>query len=306
MKNIKFNSKEKTNISREQILNQIDSQYRNKPFTRKSNFYLKDIYHIHTRYCGHSSNYVNAVVDYAIKNNYSSLYFVEHCPINTIKIFRPTKQSIKELINEINTEQENHKNDIKLYFGYECEYPIQNHGFVKTLAEMKEAAFMVLGIHWFGSIRGDYHWTLYDTNSKEDLEEYYTMASLGLESGYFSWIAHPDIWLTSYQKWDRHAIKLTDDLIELCERLDIPMGFNANGFAKKNDDPFAYPCEYFWRKVAESNVKVLIEADAHDLYAMSKKNMLAAYKQAFKWGLKKNIVFNIKLKILNEELIDFE
>lgn len=289
-------------INNDQLLKRIDHcKYNNS--CNKNKFYLKNIYHIHTHYCGHSTNYVYSVVDYAIRNGYQSLYFVEHCPINTIKIFRPSKKAIKYLINEINIEQEKHKNEIKLFFGYECEYPISIHGFVKTLAESGDALFMILGIHWLGSLKKDYHWTLYDACSPDDLDEYYTMAKMGLESGYFSWIAHPDIWLTSYQKWDEHAIKLTDKLIALCESLNIPMGFNANGFMKKGNNIFAYPCEYFWKQVAKSKVKVLIEADAHDLNAMSKKNMFDTYSLAIKWGLKNNIIFNVKLKVLNKKKI---
>jgi hypothetical protein len=101
--------------------------------------------------------------------------------------------------------------------------------------------------------------------------------------------------LGSYHKWDDAAIKLTDDLIQLCIKYDMPMGFNANGLHRKRDG-FNYPSELFWQRVVGTQAKVVIEADAHDLETLSEKWLASAQKEALRIGLKPNLIDDIPLK----------
>ena len=56
--------------------------------------------------------------------------------------------------------------------------------------------------------------------------------------------------------------------MELCKRaleLNLPLGYNLNGYVKnRGKNVITYPYDGFWRIVAETGCKVLIEYDAHN------------------------------------------
>jgi histidinol phosphatase-like PHP family hydrolase len=121
---------------------------------------------------------------------------------------------------------------------------------------------------------------------------------LALKSGIFSLYAHPDIFLQNYRKWDDKAKWLTKQIIELSIKYKVPLGFNANGLHQIRND-FNYPSRLFWKEVAKSKAKVLIEADAHHIPTLSKSWLEKAKREAIKYGLKKNLVDKIDIKYLH-------
>jgi hypothetical protein len=50
--------------------------------------------------------------------------------------------------------------------------------------------------------------------------------------------------MSSYAKWDKNAIALSNNLIKLCETYNMPMGFNGNGLQKERNG-FNYPVPDF-------------------------------------------------------------
>ena len=267
----------------------------------KSNHQKVDkIYHIHTYFCGHSTNSVSGVVQYALKNNYSYLIFTEHCPLkNNSKIRRPHHSQLKVLKDQINHYNEKYKGRIKIEFGYECEFPIAQRKRIIELQDDGICDFFILGVHFFGNMWKSFKYALYDTQAS-DLNDYYKMMADACESGLFSWIAHPDLWCGSYGVWDDKAISLTQKIIDLSIKYDIPLAFNANGLAVKKDD-LHYPCKPFWEMVAKSKAKVLIEADSHYPMIHSVRWMNYAYDTALSYGLKDNIIDDVKLKYFKKK-----
>ena len=253
------------------------------------------IYHIHTYFCGHSTNSVSGVVQYAIKNNYTHLFFTEHCPLkNNSKIRRPHLSQLRVLRKQIDHYNKKYEGKIKIEFGYECEYPFAQRKKITELAEDGICDFFILGVHFYGNMWRNFKYVVYDT-ANEDLDEYYQMTKEACESGLFSWIAHPDLWCGSYGVWDNKAKELTQKIIDLSIKHDIPLAFNANGLATKRDD-LHYPCKPFWEMVSKSKAKVLIEADSHYAAVHSVRWMNYAYDTAISWGLKNNIIDDVKIK----------
>ena len=266
---------------------------------KSNNQKVDKIYHIHTYFCGHATNSVSGVVQYAIKNNYTRLVFTEHCPLkNNSKIRRPHESQLKTLREQINHYNEKYKGKLLIEFGYECEFPFAQRKKITELVNDGICDFFILGVHFFGNMWKTFKYAVYDTDEK-DLESYYQMTSEALESGLFSWVAHPDVWCGSYGKWDNKAIDLTQKLIDLSIKYDIPLGFNANGLASKRDD-LHYPCKPFWEMVAKSKAKVLIESDSHFPMVHSIRWMNYAYDTAVSFGLKNNIVEDVELKLFKK------
>ena len=111
------------------------------------------IYHIHTYFCGHATNIVSGVVQYAIKNNYTRLVFTEHCPLkNNSKIRRPHESQLKTLREQINHYNEKYKGKLLIEFGYECEFPFAQRKKITELVNDGICDLFILGVHFFGNM----------------------------------------------------------------------------------------------------------------------------------------------------------
>ena len=260
---------------------------------------LKNIFHIHDKCNGHAQNTVDQIFEIAHENGYEKLYFTEHCPLNSKTLYRPSYQDIKKLKQQIEFENKKYPN-IKSYFGYEMEYPIIKRHYFDQLVRDPYCDFVIFGDHHYGDMWLESHFSMINTTSIERVNEYYQMAKDAIESGLFSWFAHPDIWLSAWKKWDKAAKDLTKKLIDLCLENNMPMGFNLNFKPEKRTD-FTYPSAYFWKEVAKSKVKVLIEVDSHDNRTLQKQWIEDGYKLALNMGLKNNLIDDIKLKLLDKK-----
>ena len=72
-----------------------------------------------------------------------------------------------------------------------------------------------------------------------------------MESGHFTYLAHPDLFGMSYIDWDEDAIKASRKILEAAERLNMPLEINVNGMRKgkikyNNGERYLYPIKEFW------------------------------------------------------------
>ncbi|MCQ2956534.1 MAG: PHP domain-containing protein [Mycoplasmoidaceae bacterium] len=115
----------------------------------------KNIFHIHTYICKHSSNHLDEIVDYALKHGYRKLYFTEHAPI-TIKCpyqaRRANYKEIAQLRKDIDKLNVKYKSKLKIYFGYEVEYNKPNRWYIQKLAKDPYCQFLVFGNHFYGDL----------------------------------------------------------------------------------------------------------------------------------------------------------
>ena len=121
-----------------------------------------------------------------------------------------------------------------------------------------------------------------------------------MSSGLMSWVAHPEIFLNSYQKWDKTAKAVCNNIIKWAKQYKLPLAFNVNFKSYKDKSPWHYPCKYFWQLVSKTNIPVIIEADAHDMHSLKVDWLAKAKKLAISYGLKKNLTEKIKLNLLKK------
>ena len=265
----------------------------------------KNIFHIHTYICKHSSNKLEEIVAYALKHNYKKLYFTEHAPI-TIKCPYQTRrasyQEIAQLKNKIDSFNNKYKNKLKIYFGYEIEYNKPNRWYIKELAKDPYCEFLIFGNHFYGDLfkmQIPLPLVMNVTKTKEQLKEYDANNKAAMASGLISWVAHPDIYLNSYQKWDTTAKTVANNIIKWAIKYKLPLGFNVN--FKKPKSEWHYPVKKFWTLVAKTNISVLIESDAHDMHSIKTQWLNQARKLAISYGLKKNLIDDVKIKYLKKK-----
>lgn len=257
-----------------------------------------NIYHLHHQICGHATNDIPTLVEYALKHDYHNLYFTEHRPLDPKRSkvqWRPSLTQIKQVRDEIDLVNQKYRSRLHIYYGYEAEWSAKNPQEYADIVRDPLCDFAVFGNHYYGDMDVNPRLVMETEGSPTDLKEHYENAKAAIESGIFSWFAHPDIWLTSYKKWDDHAKLLTRQLITLCVKHNVVLGFNGNGLTLPRDD-FNYPSKYFWNEVAKTNLRVLIEADSHHLKTFTVEWLKRVKETAIEYGLKKNLVDDIPIK----------
>lgn len=266
----------------------------------------KNIFHIHTYICKHSSNHLEEIVAYALKHGYKKLYFTEHAPI-TIKCPYQTRRAnykeIAQLSHDIDLLNIKYKNKLKIYFGYEVEYNKANRWYIQKLAKDKYCKFLVFGNHFYGDLfkmQLPLPLVMNVTRKASQLKEFDDNNKAAMSSGLMSWVAHPDIYLNSYQKWDKTAKHVANNIIKWAIKYKLPLGFNVNFTAFENKSEWHYPCKHFWKLVAKTNIPVLIESDAHDMHTLTIEWLEKAKKLAISYGLKKNLIRDVKLNLLKK------
>lgn len=110
-----------------------------------------------------------------------------------------------------------------------------------------------------------------------------------IRCGVFTFIAHPDAMMSTWDKVTADHEKMFTDILDAASEYDMPLEFNVNGFRRKR----TYPCMRFWEMVAErSNLKILLNADAHDPSELYDESNLEALE----------LLKTLNLNICNEEI----
>ncbi len=253
-------------------------------------------YHAHTFHCNHAINTVDEMVEAAIKQGYRSFGISEHIywPNDKGGTFRLTKATNDEYVKEMLHAKEKYGSHIKLRLGYESEYCKEMEPHLQAIHDLKTTDYMIFGNHRIGNLLDEQEGiNNLDIKTPELLNQYYDQMVAGIASGLFVLVAHPDISIRAYRKFDEHLVKNIDKLIAAAIKYDMPLGFNANGYLIYKDK-YSYPCRFFWEQIAKhKNIKVVIEMDAHSTSVLSKNYHEEVKALAIEWGLADNLVENI-------------
>jgi histidinol-phosphatase (PHP family) len=114
---------------------------------------MKTIYHIHNEICGHATNTLKEVVNYALNHNYTRLVFTEHSPLDDNQmIFRPSHAQVAHLREQIDKVNSKYKGKLKIEFGYEIEYPKVHREYFHNFINDLQCDFLIFGNHFYGDM----------------------------------------------------------------------------------------------------------------------------------------------------------
>ena len=222
---------------------------------------MKRNYHTHNELCGHAEGTIEDYVKAACGFDMEELGLSDHIPFEQDDLpDRMRFASLEGYCRTIEELKEKYSGRIKLFCGFEAEhFPARNSYYEKLLTN-GTAEYLLLGQHYF--IRDDGRLTdVFRTLSgSEDAIEYAKAAMAGMATGYFKCLAHPDLFMLGGWTPDRNTDEACDIILNEAVKHDYVLELNANGLRHKRD---AYPSMYFWKKAAQTNVRVIIGADAH-------------------------------------------
>ena len=217
-------------------------------------------YHTHTYRCGHAKGEEREYIEKAIAEGLEVMGFSDHVPMAFPSGFRSHYRCPVELLGEymetLTALREEYKDRIKILIGFEAEYyPAHFESMMAMLGEYGYD-YLILGQHFVGNEEGE-KYSGAPTDSDETLKKYVDQVITGAKTGAFTYVAHPDPinYTGDAETYSRQMKRLCTEM----KALDIPLEFNLLGFEESRN----YPCERFWKIVAEVGNRVILGCDAH-------------------------------------------
>ncbi|XMB72445.1 histidinol-phosphatase [Mycoplasmatota bacterium WC30] len=227
---------------------------------------IKNNYHTHMYLCRHASGTVEDYVLEAIKNNFDSIGMSDHAPWNQL-IDRSVRMQMSDYpiyLEELNEACEKYSKQIKIYKGLEIEYFNYKDKHYKKLLE--DLDYLVLGQHYIEI--GSQLVSTYRIYTIKELTIYKDTIIKAINSGYFKFIAHPDLFLFSQKGLSEEVLGIAEEIILAAKEKNIPLEINANGIRKgkimvHGEERYRYPRLEFWELVKKHNAPCIISSDAH-------------------------------------------
>ena len=227
-------------------------------------------FHTHTKRCGHAIGEDEEYVIEAIAAGVRRLGFSDHVMIPGFSQpgIRGDYSEVEGYLNSMNSLKNKYKDKLKMYVGFEAEYSDLFEDYYRSLFEENKIDYLILGQH-FNFSNGKITDYFGHVHEKSSMLKYRDHVVKAMSTGLFSVFAHPDVFLSSYSKFDSTAKAVTVDICKASLQYDVPLEINLAGIRKGivtvgNEKRYLYPYRPFWEVVAKYKCRVVIGVDAHD------------------------------------------
>ena len=217
-------------------------------------------YHTHTFRCGHAKGEDRAYVETAIERGLQVLGFSDHIPMpfpdGHESGFRVPRRLLDDYVESVLALRDEYKGSIDIRLGFEAEYYPDLFGSMLHMISPYPVDYLLLAQHF-----NDSRETVYNPSMAQDraaLTRYVDMVVEGMETGAFTYVAHPDLFYFAGPD-EVYAEEMT----RLCRRakaLDIPLEINVLGLRLGR----CYPNDRFWPIVRALGCRAVLGCDAHD------------------------------------------
>jgi len=244
---------------------------------------MKRNYHTHTVRCGHASGTEREYIEKAISEGIEVLGFSDHAPYiftdgRPYSDFRIKVEGTEEYFNTIRSLAEEYRDRITIIAGLEMEYYPglfeRNVEFVSRFG----CDYLLQGQHYCGI---EEFACGVPRDDKNLFERHTSQLIEGMETGVFTYVAHPDMWNFTGDIKFREKQYLR--ICEAAKKLDIPLEINMLGMT----DNRHYPTSTMFEIAAQVGNRVTYGCDTHSVDRMANPDELKALEAfAAKCGVK--------------------
>ena len=221
-------------------------------------------YHTHTSLCRHATGEMRDYVEEAIRRGLKILGFSDHSPYifpkewNYYSTYRMFPENTEVYIRTLKDLQKEYARDIEIKIGFEAEYYPDLFSDFLDFIRPYDVDYLIMGQHFIGNeYNGKYNG--YDTEDEDHLVTYVSQVLAGLDTGRFSYLAHPDL----INFWGDEAV-LRREFSRLAKGLaarGIPAEMNLLGIRTRRH----YPNPIFWEEAAKvEGIQAILGCDAHE------------------------------------------
>lgn len=258
---------------------------------------MKNNYHTHMYLCRHATGTIEEYVEEAIKLNFDSIGITDHAPWDELKerSLRMFQSDYPIYLQQLNSAIKKYSDKIKIHKGLEIEYFTNKGNHYESL--LKDVDYLVLGQHYIE--KNGKLISVYRIDTLEDFIIYKDMVIKAIDTGYFKFVAHPDLFLFRTKEVNDEILAVAEELIIHAKKKNIPLEINANGIRKgrinvKGEVQYRYPRKEFWSLVKKHEARVIISSDAHRPEFLYDEAIENAYE------------FSKALNLTVEEVLSFE
>lgn len=227
-------------------------------------------YHSHTTRCMHARGSEEEYVQQAIKTGFSVLGFADHsCWPYKSDFVANMRMRVDELdgyVAEVRRLGEKYKGQIRIRCAMECEAFPEFYPWLREIRESKGMDYFILGNHYDTTDEngGPYFGKC---ETPERIYRYMETTIAGMESGLFLYLAHPDLFLHRYPRFDSACREASRELCRAAKRLNMPLEYNLLGMKRNAESRrrgfVGYTSDEFWSIAAETGNRAIIGVDAH-------------------------------------------
>ncbi len=227
-------------------------------------------YHTHCEYCRHARGKAREYVEEAVKKGVVKLGFSDHMPFYDERFgLRMPYAQLGEYIDEVEAlrEEWKEKGGLEIFCGLEGEYVREDSAYYEKLLSGGKCEYLLLGQHFYETGQGELV-NVYHLKDTKEYECYSANVVEGMRSGYFRYVAHPDLIFLNHLAWDIHCDRACDILIDGAVKYGFALEYNANGLRREkkqypDGERHPYPHEKFWDKVKGTGIEVYVGSDCH-------------------------------------------
>ena len=222
-------------------------------------------YHTHTPRCNHAKGTEEEYVQAALKRGSKILGFSDHTPYffpdGYYSNFRMRPHQLQDYTDSVLAVRGKYADQIDIHCGLEAEYYPKYFPELLAFLRNSPVEYLILGQHFVDNeINSAYSGSL--TDDEEVLKRYCYQVMDAMNTGLFSYFAHPDIlhFAGDLKKFEKY-MRLVCKEAKSCH---IPLEINLLGLR----DSRHYPNGSFWRIAAEEGCLAIIGSDAHSPQAL--------------------------------------
>ncbi|MFA7037994.1 MAG: PHP domain-containing protein [Bacilli bacterium] len=251
---------------------------------------IESNYHTHTYLCHHAEGLGSDYIKKAIKLGYKEIGISDHGPLEGLSWIRMTKEQYKNIyMPDLEEAIKNYGDKIKIYKGLEIEFVREQKEYYKEL--LNDLDYLVLGQHFI--MKNDKLHDVYHSLNTEEIVIYANTIVEAVNTGYFRILAHPDLFMYKYNKWDKTAEEVSKIIIEACIKNNVYIEINVNGarhgkiLNEQNEKTWIYPRIEFLRLLQNyPDALIVINDDCHYLDHLYDETTIEVYNLIIEMGLK--------------------
>ncbi|HAG68990.1 MAG TPA: hypothetical protein DCL38_03340 [Lachnospiraceae bacterium] len=217
-------------------------------------------YHTHTVRCHHAQGSEREYIEAAIKKGMRTLGFSDHTPQpfkdGYVSSIRMVMDELDDYVGTVRALSEEYRGRIDIMTGLEVEYYQPLFDELMREISLRPIEYMILGQH-FVPEEGNGFYAGNPTDSEERLAEYVNVVIRGLETGLFSYLAHPD--LLNFTGDPLIYRREMERLCEYCRDKKVPLEINMLGYITGRH----YPNDEFFSLASELGCSFILGCDAH-------------------------------------------
>ena len=217
-------------------------------------------YHTHTYRCGHAVGSEEDYINMALNRRMKILGFSDHTPQIYPNGFQSHIRMLPEQLagycKNLTKLQQQYAGEIEIHIGLEAEYYPKLWKDLLGLLSDQSVEYLILGQHWAENEMEE-PYIGRPTEDESLLQRYCDRVLDALQTGCFSYIAHPDVihFVGDDAVYKSHIRRLCQG----AKSCDIPLEINFGGLRANAH----YPNRLFWEIAAEENCRAVFGIDAH-------------------------------------------